>query len=153
MLRISFKYTDEHAKRFYNFGGNQMVPTRPEDAAIDLRAMKNVVVMPGECIRVPSGIAIDIAPRDNVAALVLPRSGLGTRGLILGNTLGLIDAGYQGDITLTLWNRSADPITVEAGDRVAQLLIIPVAFPLFVEVSDFVPSDRGEAGFGSSGVR
>ena len=124
-------------------------------AAIDLRAALDTPLSldPDACVLVPSGIAIHIGDRGH-AALVLPRSGLGHRGLVLGNGIGLIDSDYQGEIKMSCWNRSPDVITIEPGDRIAQLLVIPVATPLFRVVDAFADtSERGQQGFGHSGIR
>ncbi len=124
-------------------------------AGLDLRAMTEgpLVLAPGQSELVASGIAIHI---DDPAwcALVLPRSGLGHRhGLVLGNLTGLIDADYQGPLMLSLWNRSDRPFTIAPGDRVAQLVFVPVGRAQLVQVEAFQPSMRGEGGFGHTGLR
>ncbi|WP_297364232.1 dUTP diphosphatase [Acidiferrobacter sp.] len=124
-------------------------------AAIDLRACvpEPVALAPSDCRLVPAGIALHIADRA-FAALILPRSGLGHKGLVLGNTVGLIDSDYQGEITLSCWNRGTESLVIAPGDRVAQLLIVPVVTAHFRIVEQFsAVTDRGAAGFGHSGIR
>ncbi|HET9049801.1 MAG TPA: dUTP diphosphatase [Chiayiivirga sp.] len=124
-------------------------------AGMDLRAMlaAPLTLESGQAELVPSGLAIHIAD-PSWCAVVLPRSGLGHRhGLVLGNLTGLIDADYQGPLMISLWNRSEAPFTIQPGDRVAQLVFLPVARARFVEVEDFDASARGEGGFGHTGVR
>lgn len=123
-------------------------------AALDLIACttKPIRLDPGQQEMIGSGIAIDI--RDpSFAAVILPRSGLGSRGLILGNTVGLIDSDYQGELKMVLWNRSiGETFVIEPGDRIAQLVFIPVARPNLILVDEFVSaSTRGTGGFGSTG--
>lgn len=139
------------------FGRDFPLPTYATDgsAAIDLRAcLKDVTVLdPDACVMIPSGLALHLNDR-SLAALVLPRSGLGHKGLVLGNSVGLIDSDYQGEISLSCWNRSPHPITISPGDRVAQLVVIPIVAAAFRVVEHFTDSTiRGESGFGHSGVR
>jgi dUTP pyrophosphatase len=123
-------------------------------AGLDLRAMIEAprVLEPGQSELVPSGLAVHIGdPR--WCAVVLPRSGLGHRhGLVLGNLTGLIDADYQGPLLLSLWNRSDRPFTISPGDRVAQLVFVPIGRARLVPVDAFDPSVRGEGGFGHTGT-
>ncbi len=124
-------------------------------AAVDLRACikEPLTLAPSDCRLVPTGLAVHIADRA-YAALILPRSGLGHKGLVLGNTVGLIDSDYQGEISLSCWNRSREPLAIAPGDRVAQLLIVPVAAAHFRVVEQFEEAtERGESGFGHSGIR
>ncbi len=124
-------------------------------AAVDLRACvkEPFTLAPSDCRLVPTGLALHIADRA-YAALILPRSGLGHKGLVLGNTVGLIDSDYQGEISLSCWNRSGEPFTIAPGDRVAQLLIVPVVTAHFRIVDQFEQAtERGESGFGHSGIR
>ncbi len=124
-------------------------------AAVDLRACVQgpLTLAPSDCRLVPTGLALHIADRA-YAALILPRSGLGHKGLILGNTVGLIDSDYQGEISLSCWNRGDTPFTITPGDRVAQLLIVPVVAAHFRIVDQFAQAtERGESGFGHSGIR
>jgi dUTP pyrophosphatase len=122
--------------------------------AKDLRAALDapLTLAPGESVLVPSGIAIHIGD-PGWCALILPRSGLGHKhGLVLGNLVGLIDADYQGPLMISCWNRSREPFTIAPGDRVAQLLLVPVGAPRLKRVAAFAPSARGTGGFGSTGV-
>ena len=124
-------------------------------AGMDLRAMieQPLVLAPGEAQLVPTGLAIHIGD-PGLCAVILPRSGLGHKqGLVLGNLVGLIDADYQGPLMVSLWNRGRFPITITPGDRVAQLVFLPVARAVFRQVDQFERSARGEGGFGHTGVR
>jgi dUTP pyrophosphatase len=126
-------------------------------AAIDLLAcLDEPLILESEspAVLVPSGIAIHIGD-PNVAAVILPRSGLGHRGLVLGNLVGLLDADFTGQIFLSCWNRSGpngEAVTINPGDRIAQLLFMPILRPSICVVEDFSrPSTRGAGGFGSTG--
>lgn len=124
-------------------------------AGMDLRAMLDapLALAPGATALVPSGLAIHIGD-PGLCAVVLPRSGLGHKhGLVLGNLTGLIDADYQGPLMISLWNRAAATYTIAPGDRVAQLVFLPVARARFVRVDEFIDSTRGAGGFGHTGVR
>jgi dUTP pyrophosphatase len=124
-------------------------------AGMDLRAMLEapLTLAAGATALVPSGIAIHIGD-PGLCATVLPRSGLGHKhGLVLGNLVGLIDADYQGPLMISLWNRAAAPITILPGDRVAQLVFLPVARVRLRPCDDFEQSARGAGGFGHTGVR
>ncbi|HYB50573.1 MAG TPA: dUTP diphosphatase [Burkholderiaceae bacterium] len=124
-------------------------------AGIDLRACvpAPLELAPGASVLVPAGIAIHLED-PGLAALVLPRSGLGHRnGIVLGNLVGLIDSDYQGQIMVSLWNRSSEPYRVEPLERIAQLVIIPVRQAQLRQVEIFVESSRGAGGFGSTGSR
>ena len=123
-------------------------------AAMDLRAAPEsaVTLKPGDSVLVPTGLAIHIAD-PGWCALILPRSGLGHKhGLVLGNLTGLIDADYQGPLMISCWNRGGEAFTIQPGDRVAQLLVMPVARVAWRMVETFAPSERGAGGFGSTGV-
>lgn len=123
-------------------------------AAMDLRAAPEaeVVLAPGDSALVPTGLAIHIAD-PGWCALILPRSGLGHKhGLVLGNLTGLIDADYQGPLMISCWNRGKLPFTIRPGDRIAQLLVVPVARVAWRVVDEFAASGRGVGGFGSTGV-
>lgn len=123
-------------------------------AAMDLRAAPEapVTLAPGDSALIPTGLAIHIGD-PGWCALILPRSGLGHRhGLVLGNLTGLIDSDYQGPLMISCWNRGREPFTIQPGDRVAQLLVTPVARVAWRVVEDFTPSLRGAGGFGSTGV-
>lgn len=124
-------------------------------AGLDLRAALEapLTLGVGQAALVPSGIAIHLAD-PNLCALVLPRSGLGHRhGIVLGNGTGLIDADYQGPLLISLWNRSAEAFVIQPGDRVAQLVVLPIARVQLKIVDTFIASARGEGGFGHTGVR
>jgi len=109
------------------------------------------LLAPGATALIPSGLAIHLND-PQLAALVLPRSGLGHKhGIVLGNLVGLIDADYQGPLMISCWNRSNAAFTIAPGERIAQLVFAPVARVTFDVVDDFAPSARGEGGFGSSG--
>lgn len=122
-------------------------------AGLDLRAAieKPLALAPGVTELVPTGLALHIGD-PALAALILPRSGLGHRqGIVLGNLLGLIDSDYQGELMISCWNRSGNAFTVEPGRRIAQLIFVPISRPELAVVDDFTPSARGEGGFGHSG--
>jgi dUTP pyrophosphatase len=124
-------------------------------AGVDLRACIDapLVLDPGAAQLIPSGIAIHIED-SGYAAIVLPRSGLGHKhGIVLGNLVGLIDSDYQGQIFVSCWNRGQTRFTIEPGERIAQLVIVPVAQVDFEVVNEFVASERGAGGFGSSGTK
>jgi dUTP pyrophosphatase len=122
-------------------------------AGIDLRACieKKMVIQPKQCELIPSGMAIHLK-NPGYAAMILPRSGLGHKhGLVLGNLVGLIDSDYQGQVFVSLWNRSQIPFTLEPMERMAQLIIVPVMQANFNIVEEFPLSERGIGGFGSTG--
>ncbi len=122
-------------------------------AGLDLRvALKeSLQIAPLETVLLPTGLAIYIAD-PTLAAVILPRSGLGHKqGIVLGNLVGLIDSDYQGELKISCWNRSQEHFTAHPGDRIAQLVFVPVVRPMFTVVKEFVESARGEGGFGSSG--
>ena len=122
-------------------------------AGLDLRAcLKDTLqLMPSEAKLLPTGLAIYIAD-PKLAALILPRSGLGHKhGIVLGNLVGLIDSDYQGEILISCWNRGNDCFTIQPGDRIAQLVFVPIVQTEFTVVDEFVGSDRGSGGFGHSG--
>ncbi|MCL6620064.1 dUTP diphosphatase [Thermomonas hydrothermalis] len=124
-------------------------------AGLDLRAAltEPLQLGPGETALVPSGLAIHIAD-PGLCAVILPRSGLGHRhGIVLGNGTGLIDADYQGPLMISLWNRSDSRFAIMPGDRVAQLVLLPVVRAVLQVVDTFETSARGEGGFGHTGVR
>ena len=124
-------------------------------AGMDLRAAleQPLTLVPGDSVLVPSGIAIHIGD-PGWCALIVPRSGLGHKhGLVMGNLVGVIDADYQGPLMISCWNRGAQPYTIEVGDRIAQLLLVPVAQARLNVVTEFVASERGAGGFGSTGIR
>ena len=122
-------------------------------AGLDLRACidKPLELAPGAAGLVPSGLAIHLAD-PGLAAVVLPRSGLGHKhGIVLGNLVGLIDSDYQGQVMVSLWNRSGAAFTINPMDRIAQLVVVPVVQVKLNVVEEFVASRRGAGGFGSTG--
>lgn len=122
-------------------------------AGMDLRAMVEVplALTPGEAVLVPSGLAIHIGD-PTLCAMVLPRSGLGHKhGIVLGNGVGLIDADYQGPLMISCLNRSSSDYVVQPGDRIAQLVFVPIIRAHFERVTEFDASQRGVGGFGSTG--
>lgn len=122
-------------------------------AGLDLRACirEPLVLGPGATHLIPTGMAIHIDDA-SLAAMILPRSGLGHKhGIVLGNLVGLIDSDYQGQILVSCWNRGQTPFTIEPGERIAQLVIVPIVQAEFDIVPDFGASRRGDGGFGSTG--
>ncbi|KAE9529882.1 dUTP diphosphatase [Testudinibacter aquarius] len=125
----------------------------PGSAGLDLRALltEQITLQPGETQLIPTGLSIYVAD-PNLAAVILPRSGLGHKnGIVLGNLVGLIDSDYQGPLMVSLWNRGNTPFTVEVGDRIAQLVFVPVVQAEFNVVTEFDQTERGSGGFGHSG--
>jgi len=136
-------------------GDNFLLPTYATQgsAGLDLRACVESIteVGPGETILIPTGISIFIDD-PSLAAVILPRSGLGHKhGIVLGNLVGLIDSDYQGPLMVSMWNRSHQSFTVKPGDRIAQLVFVPIVQADFEVVEEFSSSDRGEGGFGHTG--
>ncbi|MHB8422487.1 MAG: dUTP diphosphatase [Leptospirales bacterium] len=127
-------------------------PQTSGSAGIDLRAMVDVelLLQPGERLKVPSGISIHISD-PGVAGFIVPRSGLGSRGLVLSNLTGILDSDYTGPLILSLWNAGDEPIRIQPGDRVAQLLFLSVLHPVWDVVESHEGTDRGERGFGHTG--
>jgi dUTP pyrophosphatase len=124
-------------------------------AGLDLRACleDTLVLEPGETKLIPTGLSIYIEDT-GLAAMILPRSGLGHKhGIVLGNLVGLIDSDYQGELMVSCWNRGNTAFTMEVGERIAQLVIVPVVQAEFDLVSEFEATDRGEGGFGSTGTK
>jgi dUTP pyrophosphatase len=126
----------------------------PGSAGLDLRACTEeaeLTIYPGETVLIPTGISIYIAD-PSLCATILPRSGLGHKhGIVLGNLVGLIDSDYQGPLMVSCWNRGKEPFTIHAGDRIAQLMFLPVVQAEFAIVDEFNATQRGEGGFGHSG--
>ena len=125
----------------------------PGSAGMDLRAClkEPLTLAPGDTALIPSGIAIHLGD-PGYAAVLLPRSGLGHKhGIVLGNLVGLIDSDYQGEVLVSCWNRGKDSFTVQPGERIAQMVILPVVQAQFEVVSEFEESKRGAGGFGHSG--
>ena len=147
MRKLEVKILDERIRG--------MLPhyATPGAAGLDLRACidSDLTLNPGESRLVSSGIAIHVGD-PQYAAVILPRSGLGAKnGIVLGNLVGLIDSDYQGPLMVSLWNRGKASFTVQPMDRVAQLIIVPVAQVEFEVVDEFAASARGAGGFGSTG--
>jgi dUTP pyrophosphatase len=125
----------------------------PGSAGLDLRAClaEARVLAPGETMLIPTGLSIHIAD-PGLAAMILPRSGLGHKhGIVLGNLVGLIDSDYQGELMVSCWNRGDTTFSMTPGERIAQLVLVPVAHAQFEVVSEFKATDRGAGGFGSTG--
>ncbi|MEP7043820.1 MAG: dUTP diphosphatase [Dokdonella sp.] len=149
MTKIALKVLDARLGRDFPLPA----PATEASAGVDLRAMLDATLTleAGASALIPSGIAIHIGD-PGLCAVVLPRSGLGHKhGIVLGNLVGLIDADYQGPLMISCWNRSDVAFTIAPGERIAQLVILPVVRATFEVVEDFLPSARGEGGFGSSG--
>ena len=147
MRRLEVKILDERIRA--------MLPHYATSGAagLDLRACiaAPLVLKPGDSELVPSGLAIHLGD-PGYAAIVLPRSGLGSKhGVVLGNLVGLIDSDYQGQVLVSLWNRGKEAFTVQPMDRIAQLVVIPVAQVQLDVVEEFAASERGAGGFGSTG--
>ena len=125
----------------------------PGSAGMDLRAMPDDVLClaPGDRVKIPSGLAIHIGD-PSIAGLVFPRSGLGSRGLVLSNLTGVIDADYTGPLTLALWNAGEETLEIRPGDRVAQIVFVSVVRPDWDIVDDHHSTERGEGGFGHTGT-
>lgn len=170
-----------HAKEFYTvlgddyepFVGNLPTYATPRSAAVDLMCIEDVTIYPGEVKMIPTGLAVWIGSAfpycgqsNHVAGIILPRSGLGTKGLVLANTIGLIDEDYQGELKISAWNRNESngigrsaprpspmkPIEIKAGARIAQLMFIPVIKTTWNIVKEFSnETQRGGGGFGHSG--
>ncbi|MGH8085976.1 MAG: dUTP diphosphatase [Lysobacter sp.] len=124
-------------------------------AGLDLRAALDdaLTLQPGDAALVPSGLAIHLGD-PTLCAVILPRSGLGHKhGIVLGNGTGLIDADYQGPLMISVWNRGREPFTMQAGDRIAQLVVLPIVRASLQVVDEFETSARGAGGFGHTGVR
>ena len=125
----------------------------PGSAGLDLRAMlqQELILEPGQTVLIPTGLSLYIAD-PGLAAMILPRSGLGHQhGIVLGNLVGLIDSDYQGELMVSCWNRGQQAFSIAIGERIAQLILVPVVQAHFELVSDFDESQRGAGGFGHSG--
>ena len=149
-MKIKFKKLDN----FEN--ANIPLPEYKTDgsAGMDVRACikEKIVVKQGSTVMIPLGFAMHIEDK-NIAAIIIPRSGLGSKnGIVLGNLVGLIDSDYQGELMVPLWNRSNEDFDIKPGDRIAQMVFIPLVLAEFEIVNSFEQSERGIKGFGSSGV-
>ncbi|MCZ6912594.1 MAG: dUTP diphosphatase [Proteobacteria bacterium] len=149
MSKIQLKIMDAR------IGGEYPIPEPATEgsAGVDLRACldESLTLEPGQTELVPTGIAIHLDD-PGLAAVLLPRSGLGHKhGIVLGNLTGLIDSDYQGQIYVSCWNRGLKPFTIEPGERIAQMVILPIVHAEFEVVEEFVESARGAGGFGHSG--
>ncbi len=149
MLPVELRILDKR------LGDSIELPTRATEgsAGLDLRAclQEALTLEPGQTELIPAGFAIHVAD-PGYAALILPRSGLGHKhGIVLGNLVGLIDSDYQGEIMISCWNRGGTAFTIEVGERIAQLLVVPVQQVDFKIVDEFPQSARGAGGFGHSG--
>lgn len=126
-----------------------------DSAGLDLRACIEapLLLKPGQVELIPTGLAIYMKDR-HMAAVILPRSGLGHKqGIVLGNLVGLIDADYQGELKISCWNRGVLDYTVQPGERIAQLVFLPIVRATFTVVNEFISTTRGEGGFGHSGTQ
>ena len=149
MQKIQLKILDKRL-------GNEIeMPTYATSgsAGLDLRACLDepLTIRPGETHLLPTGMAIHIAD-ESLAAMILPRSGLGHKhGIVLGNLVGLIDSDYQGQLFVSCWNRGSDNFTIDIGERIAQLVLVPVVQAEFDVVTEFDESERAAGGFGHTG--
>jgi len=151
MQKIALKILDSR------IGTSFPLPRYSTDGAAGLDMVacleQPLVLNPGDTHLIPTGIAIHIGD-GSLAAVLLPRSGLGHKhGIVLGNLVGLIDSDYQGQVFVSCWNRGRDAFTIEPGDRIAQMVFVPVVQAEFEVVQDFDASRRGAGGFGHTGVR
>lgn len=149
MRKIQLKILDDR------IGNTIPLPAHATEgsAGMDLRACidETITLSPGDTELIPTGMAIHIED-PGLAATILPRSGLGHKhGIVLGNLVGLIDSDYQGQLFVSCWNRGTNSFTIEVGDRIAQLVFVPVVQADFEVVEDFDSSERGAGGFGHSG--
>ncbi len=149
--KVELKFLNQEAKEIYN---NKFSTEKEMSAGYDLRVMEDVVLQPGETAFVGSGLSIFINDK-NFVAKIYPRSGLGhKRGIVLGNLTGVIDADYQGEIKMSIWNRSKEAQIIKKGERTFQLIFEQVFHPEFNVVEEFsTETIRGSGGFGSSGTK
>lgn len=150
-MRLQYKVLDQRV------GSDFPLPVYATNgsAGLDLRAMvqESTIIHSGKTVLLPTGLSIYISD-PGYAGMILPRSGLGHKhGIVLGNLVGLIDSDYQGELMVSCWNRGHASFTVEPGDRIAQLVIVPVMQVALEQVNEFVETERGSGGFGHSGRR
>ena len=151
MTNIQLKIIDQRLGRDFAFPDY----ATSGSAGVDLVACLNdpLTIAPGQCELIPSGIAIHLAD-PSLAAVLLPRSGLGHKhGIVLGNLVGLIDSDYQGEVKISCWNRGTTSFEIQPGDRIAQLVVVPVVQCQFEVVDSFDESERASGGFGHTGTR
>lgn len=143
---MKIKYIDPRMKGLINF-------STVGSACIDLRASldSDLVIKPQENVKIKSGVAIHIKD-SNLVGIVAPRSGLGSKGVILKNTIGVIDSDYIGEIIINIKNDSTNDIVIKPLDRIAQMMFVNISIPTFEEVDTLEETERGSNGFGSSGV-
>lgn len=147
MKKVAIKILDQRMKDFLP------AYATPGSAGLDLRACidEPITIQAGQTVLIPTGLAIHLAD-PNYAAMILPRSGMGHKnGIVLGNLVGLIDSDYQGQLMISTWNRGNSDFTLQAMERLAQLIIVPVMQVGFEVVEEFADSERGAGGFGSTG--
>jgi dUTP pyrophosphatase len=148
-MNVQLKILDTRLK------GHMPSYATPGSAGLDLRAVLDVplTIEPGQTVLISTGMSIYLAD-PNFAALILPRSGLGAKqGIVLGNLVGLIDSDYQGPLMVPAWNRGSQPFVMQPMERLAQMVIVPVVQAQFELVDEFVATQRGTGGFGSTGSR
>lgn len=148
-MKVQFKILDPRLGSQYPLPQYQSAAA----AGMDLRALTqgDILIKAGQCELIPTGFAMYIAD-PQICAVVLPRSGLGFRhGIVLGNLTGLIDADYQGQLLVPIWNRSAEDFLLKEGERMAQLVFLPIVRAQFEQVEEFETSTRAAGGFGSTG--
>lgn len=150
MHKLQFRILDPRLGRDYP------LPTYATtgSAGMDLRAMpeQDCTLPPGDTTLIPTGMAVYIAD-PSLAAIILPRSGLGHKhGIVLGNLVGLIDSDYQGQLYVSCWNRSDSTFRLAVGERIAQLVLVPVIQAQLTQVDEFITTERGAGGFGHSGL-
>lgn len=151
MTRIQLKVLDQRLGKEFAFPDY----ATSGSAGVDLVACldTSLAIDPGDCRLIPSGLAIHISD-PSLAAVLLPRSGLGHKhGIVLGNLVGLIDSDYQGEVMISCWNRGKTSFDIQPGDRIAQLVVVPVVQCCFDVVDAFDESDRAGGGFGHTGTR
>lgn len=148
-MKLAYRILDERLGRDFPLPGY----ATGGSAGMDLRAMlaETTALAPGETLLVPTGLAIHIGD-PGYAAMILPRSGLGHKhGIVLGNLVGLIDSDYQGELMVSCWNRGRETFELQPGERLAQLVVVPVMQVQLEQVESFTDSERGAGGFGHSG--